>query len=256
MKNQWGQELSEPNTNDIEQDEEPSGEELSLSDTNEIVQNEVEHEEYGPANIYDPGNWGTNINRSLRDILIQKKVTIEKEMQEQIKKEKDYWNQVLIRIVSLVKTLAKNNFAFRGDVDKIGEAHNGNFLSFIEMIAEFDLIQEAMYFSVILDCTSDKSHEEQMSVVIRCVDVSSTPTKVEEFFLGYLKVEETTGEGIFEELKSFFLKLNLNIDDIRGHGYDNGSNMSGKKKGVQNRLLEVYQDKVGGLTVKALSDTR
>lgn len=166
---------------------------------------------------------------------MQKKVTIDKEMQEQIKKEKDYWKQVLIRIVSLVKTLAKNNLAFRGDVDKIGEAHKGSFLSFIEMIAEFDLvmqehlrcvkdheihhhylgpkiqnelisllarhvrdkivkkIQEAKYLSVILDCTSDKSREEQMSVVIRCVDVSTTPTKV-EFFLGFLKVEETTGE--------------------------------------------------------------
>ncbi|XP_026424696.1 uncharacterized protein LOC113321002 [Papaver somniferum] len=47
-------------------------------------------------------------------------------MQEQIKKEKDYWKQVLIRILSLVKTLAKNNLAFRGDVDKIGEAHNAS----------------------------------------------------------------------------------------------------------------------------------
>ncbi|XP_026408786.1 zinc finger MYM-type protein 5-like [Papaver somniferum] len=67
-----GQEFSPPNANDIQQDEEPSGEELSSSDTNEVVQNEVEHEEYGPVNIYDPGNWGNNINRSLRDILVKK----------------------------------------------------------------------------------------------------------------------------------------------------------------------------------------
>lgn len=31
----------------------------------------------------------------------------------------------------------------------------------------------------------------------------------------------------------------MSIDDIRGQGYDNGSNMKGKNKGVQKRLLEI-----------------
>jgi hypothetical protein len=31
----------------------------------------------------------------------------------------------------------------------------------------------------------------------------------------------------------------LNIDDIRGQGYDNGSNMKGKHQGVQKRLLDI-----------------
>ena len=33
--------------------------------------------------------------------------------------------------------------------------------------------------------------------------------------------------------------LDLDIDDVRGHGYDNGSNMKGKHQGVQRRLLDV-----------------
>ena len=33
-------------------------------------------------------------------------------------------------------------------------------------------------------------------------------------------------------------KLDLNIADIRGQGYDNGSNMKGKHQGVQRRLLD------------------
>jgi hypothetical protein len=37
--------------------------------------------------------------------------------------------------------------------------------------------------------------------------------------------------------------LDLNIDDVRGQGYDNGSNMKGRHQGVRAHVLE----KGGGL---------
>ena len=33
--------------------------------------------------------------------------------------------------------------------------------------------------------------------------------------------------------------LDLNVEDVRGEGYDNGSNMKGKHHGVQNHFLEI-----------------
>jgi hypothetical protein len=64
-----------------------------------------------------------------------KNKTIDKNVQEQINKEKDHWKIVLLRIIVVVNNLGKNNLAFQGNNEKIYQENDGIFLSLIEMIA-------------------------------------------------------------------------------------------------------------------------
>ncbi|XP_022041127.1 zinc finger MYM-type protein 1-like [Helianthus annuus] len=206
------------------------------------------------------------------------KETIAKVVYEQFKKEKDYWKQVILWIVALVKFLAKYGLVFRGSNEKLYKKGNENFLGLVDMLEEFDpimkehvrrvlneechvhflghniqyeLIQllrdkvrtkiikkvkQAKYYSIILDCMPDISHQEQMSIIVRYVNFNSISLTVEESFLGFLVVDDTTGLGLLEVTCKELESLGLDIDDMRGQGYNNRANMRGKNKGVQTRF--------------------
>lgn len=91
-------------------------------------------------------------------------------------------------------------------------------------------IKKAKYFAVILDCTPDISHQEQMTLVLRCVDIDEKSVNIVEHFVGFIVVDESTGAGLTETFLAKLKKLGLLISNCRGQGYDNGANMSGRKK--------------------------
>ncbi|GKB16589.1 zinc finger MYM-type protein 1-like protein [Tanacetum coccineum] len=67
----------------------------------------------------------------------------------------------------------------------------------------------------------------------------STYVSVEESFLGFLNIDDTTGQGLFDVTQAELKDLDLYIDYVRGQGYNNGSNMKGKHRGVQKKFLDI-----------------
>ena len=53
--------------------------------------------------------------------------------------------------------------------------------------------------------------------------------KIDEHFVEFLKIDNISGKGLFNEIINAIKNLELDINDVRGQGYDNGSNMKGKK---------------------------
>ncbi len=62
-------------------------------------------------------------------------------------------------------------------------------------------VKKAKYFSVIMDGTSDISHNEQLSLVLRIVNCESlVGANIAEHFVGFVNVNDTTGKGLFDTL--------------------------------------------------------
>ncbi|KAL3269061.1 hypothetical protein HHI36_008144 [Cryptolaemus montrouzieri] len=57
-------------------------------------------------------------------------------------------------------------------------------------------VRESKYFSIILDCTSDVSHTEQITVILRYVVLNSETKNVTicESFIGICPITSSTGE--------------------------------------------------------------
>ncbi|XP_065652831.1 zinc finger MYM-type protein 1-like [Hydra vulgaris] len=99
-------------------------------------------------------------------------------------------------------------------------------------------VQSSKYFSVIMDCTPDVSHKEQLLILLRCVKINQEEVQMEEFFSGFFHITDSTGSGLVETFLNLLAEYNLDLMNCRGQSYDNGANMRGQYKGVQALIKE------------------
>lgn len=98
-------------------------------------------------------------------------------------------------------------------------------------------VKEAGYFSMSVDSTPDCSHIDQLTVILRYV--SCADGMPIERFLTFLQLESHTGENLANIVLDFLCNdCKLDFNKCRGQSYDNAANMSGRYKGMQQKILE------------------
>jgi len=97
-------------------------------------------------------------------------------------------------------------------------------------------IYQCKYFSMLADETADVSQTEQPSLSVRLIK----DTKAYKEFLCFVPVSSTTGKDLASTILTRLSQLGLNLEHMRGQGYDGASNMSGKYRGVQAKVKELY----------------
>jgi len=85
-------------------------------------------------------------------------------------------------------------------------------------------ISQSKYFSIPADDTTDVSQTKHLSLSVRFIK----DTKVHEEFLCFVPASSTTGKDLASTILTQLSQLELNLEHMRGQGYDDASNMSGK----------------------------
>ncbi|XP_075499403.1 uncharacterized protein LOC142537793 [Primulina tabacum] len=94
---------------------------------------------------------------------------------------------------------------------------------------------EASKYCIVIDEAHDKSKREQMSIVLRFVDKNGC---IQERFFGLVHVLDTTHLKLKNAIYSYLIHYNLDVQNIRGQGYDGASNMRGEFNGPQALILK------------------
>ena len=82
------------------------------------------------------------------------------------------------------------------------------------------------------DEATDASTMEQMAMCLRYYDGAD----LREDSIGFAECKSATGESLANAFLTNLEQANVNVDKMRGQGYDGAANMSGIHRGVQARI--------------------
>lgn len=99
-------------------------------------------------------------------------------------------------------------------------------------------VNAAQCFSLLADETTDISGTEQLSLCVRFVDAAAG--QVKEDFLQFVPIFDVTGKGLATVIENSMTKFGLNVQYLRGQGYDGAAAMSGHVKGVQTYIRQLH----------------
>ena len=91
-------------------------------------------------------------------------------------------------------------------------------------------IKTAKYFAILADETTDVHSIEQLVVSVRYVNANND---VNESFVGFIAVTDTTGRSLAAEILEHIERLGLDKRFIVAQAYDGAAAMSGIYNGTQ-----------------------
>lgn len=90
-------------------------------------------------------------------------------------------------------------------------------------------------YSIIADETSDISCKEQLSI---CIRYCTNTLESDEVFLGFYESPKTDAATLHRIIRDILARYGLAFKQLRGQGYDGGSNMAGRVTGLQKRISD------------------
>jgi len=96
------------------------------------IASHLKEHEYSKAHAENMESWHNLQKRLLT------KTTIDQVHQDLMQIEVQHWKGVIRRVIAIICHLSERNHAFRGHTNVLFDPHNGNFLSQVELMAQFD----------------------------------------------------------------------------------------------------------------------
>lgn len=92
-------------------------------------------------------------------------------------------------------------------------------------------MQESKIFLILIDETTDVSHPEQVSFVVRYVHTRKT----KERFIQVCNVHSISGDALGNLVVALLEQNDLEIENVQGQGYNWAANMSGHCTGLRSK---------------------
>ena len=187
---------------------------------------------------------------------------------------------IMIAITEVLLMLGQRGLPLRGNWNAASKSEDGNFNYFVHWKATMDevlknhldtapknarylsphiqnellaciksavrerIVQKAAqsrFFSIMADETTDSATKEQLSVCIRYLERTDHGCDVKEDFVCFAELEQADAKTIADTLTDELKCLSgLNMQKLRGQGFDGASVMSGNITGVQARIKQLY----------------
>ena len=189
---------------------------------------------------------------------------------------RNYWKEVVKRVVVVVRKLTNRGLPLRGSSECIGALNNGNFLMAIEMLAEFDpftaehlgkygrpgrggtnYLSSTAYEEIVsikADMCRQVISDEIKAAKYFSIIVDSTPDIAHvdqlavvfryvraggtpvEVFYTFIPNTGHKAEELFNAVTHLLESVGIDLSNCRGQSYDNASNMAGAYSGLQARI--------------------